>query len=92
MLNYIHKPSGILEWITCKLIEKCLARSITSATHALTTRVFMRVIRNFMQKHFTEDNEPTTVFFMVEQVAFASELSEDDGMYKKLMDKKLMEK
>ena len=72
--------------ITQYFIRRFLRSSYQHAYHRFVIRIMMKTIMDEQHAYSREDNEPTAVAFVVEQVILASDLEEDWPMYLKLME------
>lgn len=72
--------------ITKYFIRKFLRSSYPRAHHSYAIMIMQQAILDEQHESFREDNEPTAIAFIVEQLVLVSDLKEDWPMYLKLME------
>jgi hypothetical protein len=81
--------SPITKFFAQHFITKLLKESYPSATHGIALKCIMTTILKNQRENFREDNEATTVDYLVEQLVKSSELKPVHPMYQKLLDVKI---
>jgi DnaJ-class molecular chaperone len=75
--------------LTAFIVKFCitdlLEASYRHRTEKKVLKFIFKTILDIQQSEFREDNEPTKVSYIVEQLVLASDLKPSWGMYKKLM-------
>ena len=82
----MYNPKGLFVTILRAMIVSFMRSSYRNAEHRFALRVLLKTIIDEQREEFREDNEPTTLSFVVEQAVRSSKVEKDWIITEKLMD------